>query len=64
MISGEVNEGAVVYKASATAVRKALNVEELHVLLSCKDNTYISDLISPTSTGEVAIKLLSMLAVF
>jgi len=53
-----------VYKASATAVNKALSVEELHVLLSCKDNTYISDLISLTSTGEVGIKLLSMLADF
>lgn len=64
MISGEIIEGAVLYKASATAVKNALNVEELHVLLSCKDNTYIFDLISPTSTGEVGIKLLSMLAVF
>jgi hypothetical protein len=38
MISGEIIEGAVVCKASAIAVKKALNVEELHVLLSCKGN--------------------------
>jgi hypothetical protein len=64
MISGEIIEGAVVYKASTTAVKKPLNVEQLHVLLSCNDNTYISDLIRQTSTGEVGIKFPSLLAVF